>query len=200
MSRLYIIGINLKIHFPISYPLLHFSSCTTMSQKLGFCCDDETGETSVYHINSETGEPYLENYFAPTYIAPPSCNEPETPTKYMKFPKGYMARTKKFKTLKANILAGSNQLSYRLLLIPTLVMAFPGLLTVCLSLFEVFIHVQCHKKNKVLKNPQLYYRSPFHVVTSIFCAVCRECDASSKIGHLQDQRKYRYDYIKSMAI
>ncbi|CAH2237532.1 jg9784 [Pararge aegeria aegeria] len=54
----------------------------------------------------------------------------------------------------------------------------------------------CHKKNKNLKDKTLYYRSPFHVITSTFCGWCRECDMASKIGQIQDKRRYKYDYLR----
>lgn len=173
------------------------TSNTTTVRK--FCYDDETGEIVTYNVNDETGEPLLDN--SPPIFEdlrnPLGAREPST--KYMKFPRGYMSKTKKFQSLKANIIAGSNQISHRLLLIPSL-MVFPGLFCVVLMVLEVFLHVRCHKKNKMLKDPNLYYRSPFHVVTSTFCGVCRDCDTASKIGQLQDQRRNRYDYFRSIAI
>lgn len=165
-----------------------------------FCYDDETGEIVTYDVNDETGEPLLENMSPPLPInlrKPLDTQEREA--KYIKFPRCYMSKTKKFQSLKANIIAGSNQVSHRLLLIPSL-MIFPGLFCVILMILEVFLHVRCHKKNKKLKDPNLYYRSPFHVITSTFCGVCRDCDTASKIGQLQDQRRTRYDYFRSIAI
>lgn len=164
-----------------------------------FCYDDETGEIVTYDINDETGEPLLENKSPPVVNIRKPVDARESEAKYMKFPRGYMSKTKKFQSLKANIIAGSNQISHRLLLIPSLMM-FPGLFCVILMILEVFLHVRCHKKNKKLEDPNLYYRSPFHVVTSTFCGVCRDCDTASKIGQLQDQRRNRYDYFRSIAI
>ncbi|XP_035447074.1 uncharacterized protein LOC118273923 [Spodoptera frugiperda] len=161
--------------------------------------DDETGEIITYDVNDETGELLLENKSPPfeNVRQPLDAREPEV--KYMKFPRGYMSKTKKFQSLKENIIAGSNRTSHRLLLIPTL-MIFPGLFCVILMVLEVFLHVRCHKKNKKLKDPNLYYRSPFHMVTSTFCGVCRDCDTASKIGQLQDQRRNRYDYFRGIAL
>ncbi|CAD0193993.1 unnamed protein product [Chrysodeixis includens] len=164
-----------------------------------FCYDDETGETVTYNVNEETGEPLLDAISPPIYRQVGNATDAEPKEKYMKFPRGYMSKTKKFQSLKANIIAGSNQISHRLLLIPTL-MIFPSLFCVLLMILEVYLHVRCHKKNKMLNDPNLYYRSPFHVVTSTFCGVCRDCDTASKIGQLQDQRRNRYDYFRGIAI
>uniref|UniRef100_A0A2A4IWY2 Uncharacterized protein n=1 Tax=Heliothis virescens TaxID=7102 RepID=A0A2A4IWY2_HELVI len=163
-----------------------------------FCYDDETGEIVTYDVNEETGELLLDNKSPPLDVRQP-VEAPEPEGKYMKFPRGYMSKTKKFQSLKANIIAGSNQISHRLLLIPS-VMVFPSLFCVILMVLEIFLHVRCHKKNKSLKDPNLYYRSPFHIVTSTFCGVCRDCDTASKIGQLQDQRRNRYGYIRGLAI
>lgn len=160
--------------------------------------DDETGETITYNVNEETGEPLLEDTSPSIDFAIRQVLKPPE-EKYMKFPRGLVAKTKEFQSLKANIIAGSNQVSHRMLLIPTL-MVFPSLLCVVLMILEVYLHVRCHKKNKLLKDPNVYYRSPFHVVTSTFCGVCRDCDTASRIGQLQDKRRNRYDYFRGIAI
>lgn len=166
----------------------------------GFAYDDETGEVAFYDINEETGEPLLEKNIR-TACTVPRKNSPTAVKKYTKFPKGHVTKTKKFQSLKAQIIAGDHPVSHRMLLIlPTVIMIFPGLICAMLMLLEVFLHVTCHKKNKNLKNPNSVYRSPFHVVTSIFCGVCRDCDTASKIGHIQDKRKDRYDYLRQIAI
>ncbi|XP_030019847.1 uncharacterized protein LOC115439916 [Manduca sexta] len=164
----------------------------------GFCCDDETGEVVTFDVNEETGEPSVEN------VTPPVSNDeqqnaPEQPRRYLRFPRGYITRTRRFRSLQANIIEGANPISHRMLLIPTL-MVFPGLFCVILMLLEVYLHVRCHKKNKQPKDPNMYYRSPFHVVTSTFCGMCRETDAASRIGQMQDQRRNRYDYFRGIAI
>lgn len=172
---------------------------TTMFASLNpISYDDETGETITYHVNDETGEPLLEDT-SPSIDFPIRQVLKPAEEKYMKFPKGYITKTKKFQSLKANIIAGSNHVSYRMLLIPSL-MVFPHFFCVILMLLEVYLHVRCHKKNKLLKDPNLYYRSPFHIVTSAFCGVCRESNTASKIGQLQDQRRNRYDYFRGIAI
>lgn len=174
-----------------------------MAQMRQFCCDDETGEVLTYGINDETGEPCLDNeipilHYFENRILETVATRMETP-KYNRFPKGYMCKTKKFQSLKANIIAGSNTISHRMLLLPTL-MFCPALLCAILSLLEVFLHIRCHKKNKCLKDPNLYYMSPFHMITSMFCGVCRDIESASKIGQLQDKRRNKYDYFRGIAI
>lgn len=173
-----------------------------MANMQGFCCDDETGEITLYHINEETGEPLIENNVPPTVNASRSnlSHSTDHGKKHIKFPKGYLTQTKKFQSLKEKIIDGSNPVSYRMLLIPTVVMICPGFLVVLLMVLEIYLHAKCHKKSKLLKDSSFYYQSPFHVVTSAFCGVCRDCNAASRIGHLQDQRRYRYDYLNSIAI
>lgn len=163
-----------------------------------FCCDDETGEVVTYDVDEETGEPVVENRSPALYIEN-KTNYQESKTKYMKFPRGAMCNTKKYESLKAKIIAGYNPISHRMFLIPSM-MLFPRLLCVMLTIFEVYLHVKCHQKNKKLKNTNMYYQSPFHIITSIFCGACRENDSAFKIGQLQDERRDRYDYFRSLAI
>ncbi|XP_059055274.1 uncharacterized protein LOC131849259 [Achroia grisella] len=163
-----------------------------------FYSDDETGEVVTYHVNDETGEPVLPQNTPFMRIRAPNLRV-HNKIKQIKFSKGYMTKTKKFESLKANIIAGSHTFSNRLLLIPAAAF-FPNLACVLLMILEIFLHVQCHKKNKSLKDSKSYYRSPFHIITSVFCGVCRDSDAASKIGQLQDERRHRYDYIRGMAL
>ncbi|KAM3969067.1 uncharacterized protein ACR2FA_003691 [Aphomia sociella] len=168
-----------------------------------FCCDDETGEILTYNVNDETGEPVLSQNNRSMCIRVSKeqkiKTKQNTEIKPIDFPKGYMTKTKKFQLLKANIIAGSNTISHRLLLIPTAII-LPNLACMLLMILEIFLHVQCHKKNRALKDPKLYYRSPFHIITSMFCGVCRDSAAASKIGQLQDERRHHYDYIRGLAM
>ncbi|XP_045490065.1 uncharacterized protein LOC123690554 [Pieris rapae] len=155
-----------------------------------FRCDDETGEIVMYQVNEETGEPSHHNMHKSNPGQGIKC-----PRNHIKFPGGYMSKTKKFQTLKENILSGSNTASHRMLLsIPTL-MIFPSLVCVILVILEIFLHISCHRKNVMLKDSNLFYQSPFHVVTSIFCGVCRDSNTASKITALQDKRRNHYNYF-----
>ncbi|XP_045531124.1 uncharacterized protein LOC123718553 [Pieris brassicae] len=156
-----------------------------------FRCDDETGEIITYQVNEETGEPSNIHKSFPIN----SGRELKCSRKHIKFPRGYMSKTKKFQTLKEKILSGSNTVSHRMLLsIPTL-MIFPSLVCVMLVILEIFLHIGCHRKNVMLKDSNLFYQSPFHVVTSIFCGVCRDSNTALKITALQDKRRFHYDYF-----
>ncbi|XP_046977030.1 uncharacterized protein LOC124543056 [Vanessa cardui] len=161
-----------------------------------FCCDDETGEVITYQINEETGEPSVLNKIPSIF----SVKQTKNNRKFFKFPNGYMSKTKKFQALKEKILAGANTTSPRLFLIIPTLMIFSSLVCVILMLLEILLHVRCHKKNKNLKDANLYYRSPFHVITSTFCGLCRDSDMVSKIGQIQAKRRYRYDYLRGIAI
>ncbi|XP_028034258.1 uncharacterized protein LOC114246077 [Bombyx mandarina] len=166
-----------------------------MATARGFFFDDETGELVTYGVNEETGEPMVNNPTVSFFGTPRPIPPMETPN----FPEGPMSQTKKFQALKENIIAGSNPISHRMLLFPS-VMIFPELFCVLLLILEVYLHVKCHKKNKKLKDQNLYYRSPFHVVTSTFCGACRESELASRIGQMQDKRRNRYDYFRGIAI
>ncbi|XP_050683832.1 uncharacterized protein LOC126978798 [Leptidea sinapis] len=162
-----------------------------------YCFDEETGEILRYRINEETGEPLLNNKQCSDHLVRESkissIYGSKRPHKNIRFPKCYISKSKKFQKLKANILAGSNTTSHRMLLIFPTFMIFPSLICVILLLLEIYLHIQCHKKNKNLKDSNSYYRSPFHVVTSIFCGVCRDCDTASKIKKIQEKRLYKYN-------
>lgn len=161
-----------------------------------FSCDDETGEIITYRINDETGEPSVINKVPRIFCIDRSLNS----HRLDKFPGGYVSKTKKFQVLKENILAGSNTTSPRMLLIITTCLGFSSFICVILMLLETFLHIRCHKKNKKLTDPNLYYRSPFHVITSNFCGVCRETEMASKIVQMQDKRRFRYGYLRGLAI
>lgn len=166
-----------------------------------FGCDDETGEVITYNINKETGEPAIESHSS-AYFQDANNTEfsdrHQKRVKACKFPRHGYSKTKRFQRLKAKIIAGSNPVSLRLLLLPTLI--FSPALCALLMIFEIFLHIRCHKKNKTLRDRDIYYRSPFHIITSMFCGVCRDSDAASKIGQIQDKRRNHYDCFRSIAI
>ncbi|XP_041986344.1 uncharacterized protein LOC121738394 [Aricia agestis] len=162
-----------------------------MSTSRRYRCDDETGEIITYEVNDETGEPRLMN-------SQSVMEKTHSPNSTL-FPIGPFNRSKQFQELKANILAGSNTTSPRLLLIIT-TLVFSKLCCVLLFMLEVYLHLRCHEKNKLLKDPNLYYRSPFHVLTCVFCGACREQNVATKVSQMQDKRHWRYDYLRGLAI
>ncbi|XP_037932564.1 uncharacterized protein LOC119667327 [Teleopsis dalmanni] len=70
------------------------------------------------------------------------------------------------------IVLGYNKSSHHLLLIPTLFF-FNIYLALLLGIIEMFLHWWAHHKNGLNTNKQIYFRSPLHLLTSQFCAVCR---------------------------
>lgn len=68
---------------------------------------------------------------------------------------------------------GYNKFSHRLFLLPTLFL-FPKLAAIYILVLELFLHFWAHKKNKKNKDPEIFFRSPLHSLTSQFCSICRE--------------------------
>lgn len=169
-----------------------------MSVLRRFYCDDETGEIVTYSINNETGEPYIDHGTPPIYISHQEYERNYSVTS-INLPRGCGYNKKKIKSLEKNIINGSNIVSYRMLLIPTIIV-WSALLCALLMILEIYLHVKCHQKNKGLEGTMIYYRSPFHAVTSIFCAICRESKSASRVGQLQDQRRVRYDYLRGAVL
>jgi len=62
--------------------------------------------------------------------------------------------------------------SFLLFLIPTL-FCWSFLLWCVLSILEIFLHMMAHHKNSLTMQKGIYFRSPLHVLSSHFCAICR---------------------------
>jgi hypothetical protein len=81
------------------------------------------------------------------------------------------------------------KISPLVLLLPTLFLfPSPAWLAVLSILIELCLHIWTHKTNKYCKDPRLRYRSPLHVLTSKFCALCKSRRNIQKINRLQDAR------------
>lgn len=160
-----------------------------------FSYDEETGEIVAYTVDSETGEARMNSQRqsdSENVVHMPSNTKlHKTP---LNLPRGCGYDSKKMQSLKEDILTGSNKVSYRMLLIPTLVIC-SGIMSILLVILEVYLHVRCHIKSKRLADSSLYYRSPFHVLTSHFCGVCKANDLATKVGQMQDARRSRYDFL-----
>ncbi|PNF41050.1 hypothetical protein B7P43_G07675 [Cryptotermes secundus] len=75
------------------------------------------------------------------------------------------------------------------LLLPTLFLfPSPAWLTVFSIFIELCLHMWTHKTNKYCKDSRLRYRSPLHVLSSQFCALCKSRRNAQKISRLQDAR------------
>lgn len=85
----------------------------------------------------------------------------------------------------------SANMSPILFMLPT-VFLFPAWASVLLIVFELICHAYVHKKNKILpRTSKLVYRSPLHLITSVFCAYCQSDKLMVKIGKMQDERLLR---------
>lgn len=168
--------------------------------------DEETGEIcrKFPEIDTETGEKTLVLTEQNKHVAP--TRKFHIPKEYLKVDKKDKQKAKyneiqeafpicdreKYYSLNENIILGQNTMSHRLLLLLPVLLVFPKLPTVLIAIFEIIIHMWCHKKNKQLSDPGLYYRSPLHIVTSEYCAYCTSQKQMDKISKIQDKRKYRH--------
>lgn len=74
------------------------------------------------------------------------------------------------------------------MLIPTLFCFSIGLCFILL-LIEGFLHCWAHKKNLLTTSKIYYFRSPLHLLTSQFCAICRSENEMKKIENFQALNK-----------
>ncbi|XP_012279466.1 uncharacterized protein LOC105699213 [Orussus abietinus] len=63
---------------------------------------------------------------------------------------------------------------------------------VLLTIFEVVCHVWAHHKNKILKDANVYFRSPFHSISSEFCALCQSENCMNRVEKLQEIRMHKF--------
>ncbi|XP_043248759.1 uncharacterized protein LOC122395341 [Colletes gigas] len=70
------------------------------------------------------------------------------------------------------------------------IVCFHWLLPV-LTFLEVSLHVWAHHKNKALKNASVYFRSPFHGISSEFCALCQNETCMDRVGKMQQIRMHK---------
>lgn len=92
--------------------------------------------------------------------------------------------------LKEEIILGYNKTSHRMFLIPSLFF-FTNLTALIFIISEIFLHVWAHKKNSKNSNPNIYYRSPLHILTSQFCGKCRsqtEYENINKMHRLRSRK------------
>ncbi|KAG7211517.1 hypothetical protein KM043_010784 [Ampulex compressa] len=72
-----------------------------------------------------------------------------------------------------------------------------------LMIFEVVLHVWAHHKNKSLKNSTFYFRSPFHAISSEFCALCQNEMCMDRVGKMQEIRMHKFlrqcNYMKRVV-
>ncbi|XP_017794253.1 PREDICTED: uncharacterized protein LOC108575851 [Habropoda laboriosa] len=72
-----------------------------------------------------------------------------------------------------------------------------------LMFLEVSLHVWAHHKNKALKNANVYFRSPFHAISSEFCALCQNETCMNRVGKMQQIRMHKFlrqcNYMKRVV-
>ncbi|XP_016965573.1 uncharacterized protein LOC108034879 isoform X1 [Drosophila biarmipes] len=103
----------------------------------------------------------------------------------------------------SNIILGYNRNQYLLFLVPTL-FCFNFVIGATLAIIEIFLHMMSHHKNSLTMQNGLYFRSPLHVLSSQFCAICRtECDSKYNrifdILNKQMRNAHRSEALKDMA-
>lgn len=74
---------------------------------------------------------------------------------------------------------------------------------VVLMIVEVVLHVWAHHKNKFLKDAGVYFRSPFHGISSEFCALCQSETCMDRVGKIQQIRMHKFlqqcNYMKRVV-
>uniref|UniRef100_A0A182K9B2 Uncharacterized protein n=1 Tax=Anopheles christyi TaxID=43041 RepID=A0A182K9B2_9DIPT len=101
--------------------------------------------------------------------------------------------------VKEEITVGYNSTAHLLFLLPLLFMT-PKLFALVISFVEVMLHMWAHRKNSTNGNPDVYYRSPMHVVTRQFCEICRHERLMGRVGKLQDVRmKQMQNYFRKVT-
>ncbi|GAB0093210.1 uncharacterized protein DMENIID0001_082860 [Sergentomyia squamirostris] len=101
--------------------------------------------------------------------------------------------------LKEEIILGYNKTSHRMFLIPSLFLFFK-LTAIFLFTVETLLHIWAHRRNSRNMNPCIYYRSPLHVISSQFCAICRSESSMKRVKKIQDERMrirrlHQFDFV-----
>lgn len=72
-----------------------------------------------------------------------------------------------------------------------------------LMFLEMSLHIWAHHKNKTLKDANVYFRSPFHGVSSEFCALCQNETCMNRVGKMQQIRMHKFlrqcNYMKRVV-
>ncbi|XP_020280220.1 uncharacterized protein LOC109852965 isoform X3 [Pseudomyrmex gracilis] len=72
-----------------------------------------------------------------------------------------------------------------------------------LMMFEVILHVWAHRKNKSLKNANVYFRSPFHDISAEFCALCQNETCMNRVGKMHQIWMHKFlrqcNYMKRVV-
>ncbi|KAH8402877.1 hypothetical protein KR222_008484, partial [Zaprionus bogoriensis] len=102
-----------------------------------------------------------------------------------------------------NIILGYKRNSQLIFLIPTL-FCCSFIVWTLLAVLELILHMMSHHKNSLTMEKNLYFRSPLHVLSSQFCAICRN-ESNSKYNRTFDMLNkqmrlaHRSETLKNMA-
>lgn len=165
--------------------------------------DRETGESSsypTYEFRREKSKFTIPKQYLRSGEVLPSSSHRRKQCCVAKVNSSYpLASREKMMHLKEEIILGYNKTSYLLLLIPPLFI-MPKLAIVLILLSEVLLHRWAHKKNANNRSPDIYYRSPLHVMSNQFCGVCRHERQMDRIVQLHDKRmKQMQNYLRKVT-
>lgn len=175
--------------------------------------DVETGENRQNYPDEETGElPAMPSRNLETGEAELNCKSPDQShnhRKTFKIPKAEMKPDGKEKCPKVpKCIKMKSKLKKNTELSPVLLFLIPVFflpaVSIILSCVEISIHMWAHKKNKRMKNKNVFYQSPFHEFISEFCVLCIEENSKDKITKLQDKKndkftKYGIEYVRRIV-
>ncbi|XP_055630230.1 uncharacterized protein LOC129771017 [Toxorhynchites rutilus septentrionalis] len=149
--------------------------------------DRETGESSSYpsfDFRRERSKFYIPKHYLRSNsgtINRKQCCISKVNSSYP------LASREKMMHLKEEIILGYNKTSYLLLLIPSLFIV-PKLAIILIMLIEAVLHRWAHKKNACNRDPNSYYRTPLHILSSQFCGICRHESQMDRIVQMQCKR------------
>lgn len=156
--------------------------------------DLETGELPARpSLNRETGEQEPINTEPPKY----TCKNSKKP---FRVPSSYTNTITESSTILHNACNRRAPIIFALLIIAF----FIPPIGVVISITEILLHMWAHKKNKQLRNTNMYYESLFHDILCEFCRLCIEENSKQKITKLQDRSnnkftKYSFEYVRRVV-
>ncbi|XP_058797091.1 uncharacterized protein LOC131667602 isoform X1 [Phymastichus coffea] len=162
--------------------------------------DRETGEELEYEMsNAETGEPEP-HYQSPNRKKPFKIPIQETENQSIVNSSREKKIWPEFEPVPTGVSFGETKPIC--LLLPAIV--YCRWLLGVLALIEWLLHVYAHRKNKCLSNENaFFFRSPFHAITSQFCAVCQNETCMNVVGKIQQNRMHKFfkqcHYIKRVV-
>lgn len=151
--------------------------------------DRETGERNEDNIDRETGEqehlPYIDKETGEVE----GWNRSSAQRTTFRVPKIYRRQsTDLLAATQEHLTTQKISISPALLFLLPTAFCYNALFAIFLGILEVSLHIWAHRKNKKLHGTGIYVLSPLHIITSEFCASCREEESFKKINKLQEKR------------